>query len=150
MSPDVLKCFFRLKLKVDLKDEKKMRAMKKKKRKKNEDAVAKGMRETSATVDQSEVHRTQAKMLEDVFVTFFRIIRKGGASSPLLPVTMECIARFSHLINMELVSIQSERACIAYMESTVVDFSIPPPSFKPISLYLSRSSLSKTPKQVFL
>ena len=33
--------------------------------------------------------------------------------------------------------------------STVVDISIPPPSFKPVSLYLSRSPLSKTPKQVF-
>ena len=41
------------------------------------------------------------------------------------------------------------RACIAYMESTVVDISIPPPSFKPVSLSLPRSSLSKTPKQVF-
>ena len=37
-----------------------------------------------------------------------------------------------------------------YMESTVVDISIPPPSFKPVSLPLSRiSSLLKLPKQVF-
>ena len=35
------------------------------------------------------------------------------------------------------------------MESTVVDISIPPPSFKPVALYFSRSPLSKTPKQVF-
>ena len=34
-----------------------------------------------------------------------------------------------------------KRACIAYMESTVVDISIPPSPFKPVSLYLSRSSL---------
>ena len=34
-----------------------------------------------------------------------------------------------------------KRACIAYMESTVVDISIPPPSFKPVSLALSRSPL---------
>ena len=33
--------------------------------------------------------------------------------------------------------------------STVVDILIPPPCFKPVSLYLSRSPLSKTPKQVF-
>ena len=33
--------------------------------------------------------------------------------------------------------------------STVVDISIPPPSFQPVSLSLPRSSLSKTPKQVF-
>ena len=33
--------------------------------------------------------------------------------------------------------------------STVVDISIPPSSFKPVSLSLSRSPLSKTPKQVF-
>ena len=36
-----------------------------------------------------------------------------------------------------------------YMESTVVDISIPSPSFKPLLLSLSRSPLSKTPKQVF-
>ena len=41
------------------------------------------------------------------------------------------------------------RACIAYMESTVVDISIHPPSFKHMSLYLSRFPLSNTPKQVF-
>ena len=35
------------------------------------------------------------------------------------------------------------------MESTVVEISIPPPSFKHVSLSLSRSLLSKTPKQVF-
>ena len=33
--------------------------------------------------------------------------------------------------------------------STVVDISVPLPSYKPVSLYLSRSPLSKTPKQVF-
>ena len=42
------------------------------------------------------------------------------------------------------VSILSERReCIAYMESTVVDISIPPPSFKPVSLSSPRSPLSK-------
>ena len=33
--------------------------------------------------------------------------------------------------------------------STVVDICIPPPSFKPVLLSLSRSPLFKTPKQVF-
>ena len=33
--------------------------------------------------------------------------------------------------------------------STVVDISMTPPSFNPVSLSLSRSPLSKTPKQVF-
>ena len=42
----------------------------------------------------------------------------------------------------------SEGASIAQW-STVVSISIPPPSFKPISPPLSRSPLSKTPKQVF-
>ena len=36
---------------------------------------------------------------------------------------------------------KAKRACIAYMASTVVDISIPPPSFKPVSLSLSRSPL---------
>ena len=33
-----------------------------------------------------------------------------------------------------------KRACIAYMESTVVDISIITPSFKPVALYFSRIS----------
>lgn len=104
LAPDVLRCLFRVKLKVDLKDDKKMKEIKRKKSKRKKmDDIAKGMEETSAVVDQVERNRCQAKMLEDVFTTFFRIIRKGGTNSPLLPITMECIARFSHLINMELV-----------------------------------------------
>ena len=41
----------------------------------------------------------------------------------------------------------SERAAREW--STVVDISIKPPSFKPVSLSSPRSPLSKTPKQVF-
>ena len=42
------------------------------------------------------------------------------------------------------------RACIAYMESTVVDISILPPSFKPVSLSLSRISfILKHPNKSF-
>ena len=36
---------------------------------------------------------------------------------------------------------KAKRACIAYMESTAVDVSIPPPFFKPVSVFLSRSPL---------
>ena len=42
-------------------------------------------------------------------------------------------------------------ACIAYMESTVVDISMTPPSFKPVSLSLSRIfSILKHPNKSFL
>ena len=40
-------------------------------------------------------------------------------------------------VTFDTVSISSEGACIAYMESTVVDISIHPLSFKPVSLSLS-------------
>ena len=50
----------------------------------------------------------------------------------------------------EVVSIQSEgERCIAYMESTVVDISMTPQSFKPSALLFLHSPLSKTPKKVF-
>ena len=43
----------------------------------------------------------------------------------------------------------SEESVHRVYGSTVVDISIPPPSFKPIALFFSRSPLSKTSKQVF-
>ena len=47
--------------------------------------------------------------------------------------------------------LKRKRASIAYMESTVVDISIPPPSFKPVSLSFSRiSSILKHPNKSFL
>ena len=42
-----------------------------------------------------------------------------------------------------------ERVQSRIWKSIVVDISITPPSFKPVSLPLSRSPLSKTPKHVF-
>ena len=47
------------------------------------------------------------------------------------------------------VSILSEWSEHRVYGSTVVDISIPPPSFKHVALSLSRFPLSKTPKQVF-
>merc|ERR1712166_947975 len=38
--------------------------------------------------------------------------------------------------NFNVSTFKAKRACIAYMKSTVVDISISPPSFKPVSLYL--------------
>ena len=54
-----------------------------------------------------------------------------------------------------MVSILSEESEHRVMEalyrewSTVVDISIPPPSFKRVSVYFSRFPRSETPKQVF-
>ena len=102
--PDLLRALFRLNLKVDLKDEGLQARLRKRARKKNkEDEISRGLRETAGVADQHERERNQAKMLEDLFVTFFRVMRKGGANSTLLQATMEGVARFSHLINMELV-----------------------------------------------
>ena len=50
------------------------------------------------------------------------------------------------LLSDTLVSIQSEGAAREW--STVVDISMTPPSFKLVPLSLSRSPISKTPKQV--
>ena len=103
--PDMLRVLFGLKLRVDLKDESVQKRLKRGAKKKNNkmDEISRGLRETSGVVDHAERERSQAKMLEDMFVTFFRVMRKGGAQSPLLQVCMEGVSRFSHLINMELV-----------------------------------------------
>ena len=52
------------------------------------------------------------------------------------------------ILSTPVVSILSEES-VHREWSTVVDISITPPSFKPVSFSLSRFSLSKTSKQVF-
>ena len=53
------------------------------------------------------------------------------------------------MLKKQLVSIFKRRERASRNGSTVVKIFIPPPSFKPVSLSLSRSPLFKTPKQVF-
>ena len=77
---------------------------------------------------------------------------KGAAAAVVL--TLLVLLMFVLLIYLKIKAATSgakgskgkyskrKRACIAYMESTVVDISIPPPSFKPVSLSWSRSPLS--------
>ena len=102
--PEMLRVLFRLKLRVDLKDERAEASQTRRQEEKSRmDDISRGLRETSGVVDIAERERNQARMLEDMFVTFFRVMRKGGVQSPLLQVCMEGVSRFSHLINMELV-----------------------------------------------
>ena len=55
----------------------------------------------------------------------------------------------SDLSNKQNQMVNTKRRSEHREWSTVVKICIPPPSFKPVSLSLSRSPLSKTPKQVF-
>ena len=60
--------------------------------------------------------------------------------------------QFSHKFDFSIVGHSgkySKRRSEHREWSTVVKISIPPPSFKPVSMSLSRSLVSKTPKQVF-
>ena len=63
---------------------------------------------------------------------------RAGIREALSKVTDTTFSTSVNIVLHAAVSIQKQkRACIAYMESTVVKISIPPPSFKPVPLCLS-------------
>ena len=69
---------------------------------------------------------------------------------PALAELLENLEALPYELNKKGKYSKRKRACIAYMESTVVDISILPPSFKPVSLSLSRISfILKHPNKSF-
>ena len=99
--------------------------------------------------DEADTNRDERLSIEEIKVLFRRRpkIRRGlfimSTDDKLHNVTKEDRSEFS------LLRYDADGKYSNANGSTVVDISIPPPSFKPVSLYLSRSPLSKTPKQVF-
>lgn len=62
--------------------------------------VEKELKEAEAVVDREEKEKLQTETLKIVFVTYFRIL-KQGSHSDLLPVTLEGLAKFAHMINVD-------------------------------------------------
>ena len=96
-----------------------------------------GMKDTYFHLPPEKVHRFAEQYIPNPFSKAdIARMEKGGTVSESGPLAGEYLLT---------------RACIAYMESTVIDIYIPPPSFKHVSLSLSRISFysKNNPKQVF-
>ncbi|GKY94613.1 hypothetical protein MPSEU_000426800 [Mayamaea pseudoterrestris] len=80
-----------------------------KKRKKDKESaeIAAELRESQATVDKLQLARCQSDMLESVTLTYFRILKSDNLSSShikeLLPVALDGLAKYAHLINIDTV-----------------------------------------------
>ncbi|KAJ3204230.1 CCR4-NOT regulatory complex component, partial [Dinochytrium kinnereticum] len=81
-------------------EEKVHRSKKMRKVAKLEKEVEKELKEAEAEVDLEERKRKHTETLKLVFTTYFRVL-KGAKDSPLLPVVLDGLSRFAHLINID-------------------------------------------------
>jgi nucleolar complex protein 3 len=73
-----------------------------KKKRKEEKELERDMRMAEAEQNREDKKQNQKEILKAVFLTYFRILKKARGSN-LLPYVLEGLARFSHLINLELL-----------------------------------------------
>lgn len=64
------------------------------------DPVAKEL--AAAAGDRGNMQLKQASVLEQLFVSYARVVKKNPAG-PLMPVTLQGIAKFAHQVNIELL-----------------------------------------------
>lgn len=104
VSTDAIDCLLHVPLTVDLKSrkvQKDLAARTKKKRKLNE--VDRGLIDGSAIIDSKAMNKNQAAILKDLFNMYFRILKRTSPSSPLVGAALHGVAKYSHLINIDLV-----------------------------------------------
>ncbi|KAK1930611.1 Nucleolar complex protein 3 [Phytophthora citrophthora] len=66
------------------------------------DAIAAGLKEAEAVVDRAEREKTQADILHELVLIYFRIL-KQATYSKALPAVLEGLAKFSFLINLDIM-----------------------------------------------
>lgn len=84
------------------KEKKKHMSRKEQKDAKKDKVVEKELKETEAVESKQDRDLIQTETLKVVFLLYFKIL-KNTKRSPLLPVVLEAMAHFSHLINLELL-----------------------------------------------
>ncbi|TDH73194.1 hypothetical protein CCR75_009750 [Bremia lactucae] len=76
---------------------------KKRRRQQSEgDSIAAGLKEAEAVVDRAEREKTQADILHELVLIYFRIL-KQATYSQALPAVLEGLAKFSFLINFDIM-----------------------------------------------
>jgi nucleolar complex protein 3 len=110
LRPAVLRTFVKLPLRVHVDEAQaaKLAAAANKKRRKKDKELAEiesDLKEGSGTVDKITLARCQSETLQSVILTYFRILKSADPSTKqdLLPVALEGLAKFAHLINIDTV-----------------------------------------------
>lgn len=108
VKPTVLQTFVSLPLRVHVDEAQAAKLAqqanaKKRKRDKETAAIEAELKEGHATADKIVLARAQSDALQAVTLTYFRILKTESHQSQLLPVALEGLAKFSHLINLETV-----------------------------------------------
>lgn len=80
----------------------KEKVRKQRKKKQKADEVAKALAQAEAEHRREVILVTHEQILDAVFVTFVRIL-KSAPKSPLMPQVLQGVAKFGHLINVDLV-----------------------------------------------
>ncbi|KAG7401838.1 Nucleolar complex protein 3 [Phytophthora boehmeriae] len=83
---------------------KKAKADRKKRRRQQADgdSIATGLKEAEAVVDRAEREKTQADILHELVLIYFRIL-KQATYSEALPAVLEGLAKYSFLINLDIM-----------------------------------------------
>lgn len=111
-DPAVLKTFLSLPLRVHADEAEAAKLAQKvnaKKRKRDKETanIESELREGQATVDKITLARNQSDILQSVVLTYFRVLKsdnlKAQSVQRLLPVALEGLAKFAHLINIDTV-----------------------------------------------
>lgn len=108
VRPEVLRTFLALPLRVhadEVEAAKLATKAKAKKRKKDKELaeIEEEMKEGEARVDKMVLARAQADTLQAITLTYFRILKSEHVPDEVLPPTLEGLAKFAHLINIDTV-----------------------------------------------
>lgn len=108
VKQDIIKTFLVIPLDVTMEQgetarKKAKNDRKKRRRLQNEgDTIAAGLKEAEAVVDKSERQKTQADILHELVLVYFRILKQATYSTAL-PAVLEGLAKYAFLINLDIM-----------------------------------------------
>uniref|UniRef100_A0A7S2PRS0 CCAAT-binding factor domain-containing protein n=1 Tax=Leptocylindrus danicus TaxID=163516 RepID=A0A7S2PRS0_9STRA len=102
---------------------------KKRKRDREKAQIEDELKDASGTVDLTLLAKMQAETLHAITLTYFRILKSHGAGKNalhLLPVALEGLAKFSHLINIDTVEdlLEHLKGLLATVDELPLDASL--------------------------
>nr|CCA22461.1 nucleolar complex protein 3 putative [Albugo laibachii Nc14] len=76
---------------------------KRRKLKKQGDSIKMGLKEAEAVVDSAERSKTQADILHEIVLIYFRILKQSN-DSQVIPPVLEGLSKFGNLINLDILT----------------------------------------------